>query len=87
LHSKNELEINRPIADVFSFVSNFENMPNWNYFVSEKVRKLSEGSIGLNTTFRQVRKTDTQEYKITEFEPNRRVTVETKELKKKKRKQ
>jgi hypothetical protein len=31
----------------------------------------------LNTTFRQIRKTDSQEYKITEFEPNRRVTVET----------
>ncbi len=76
LHFKNKLEINRPIADVFSFISNFENMPKWNYFVLE-VRKLSEGSIGLNTTFRQVRKTDTQEYKITEFEPNRKVTVET----------
>lgn len=76
LHFKNKLEINRPVADVFSFISNFENMPKWNYFVLE-VRKLSEGSIGLNTTFRQVRKTDTQEYKITEFEPNRRVTIET----------
>ena len=51
-------------------------MPKWNYFVLE-VTKLSEGSIGLNTKFRQVRKTDTQEYRITEFEPNRRVTIET----------
>jgi uncharacterized membrane protein len=76
LHFKNKLEINRPVADLFSFISNFENMPKWNYFVLE-VRKLSEGSIGLNTTFRQVRKTDTQEYRITEFEPNSRVTVET----------
>jgi uncharacterized membrane protein len=76
LHFKNKLEIYRPVADVFSFISNFENMPKWNYFVLE-VRKLSGGSIGLNTTFRQIRKTDSQEYKITEFEPNRRVTVET----------
>lgn len=76
LHFKNKLEINRPVADVFSFLSNFENMPKWNYFVLE-VRKLSEGSIGLNTKFRQVRKTDTQEYRITEFEPNSRVTIET----------
>src|SRR5215216_6413322 len=75
LHFKNKLEIHRPVADVFSFISNFENMPKWNYFVLE-VRKLSGGSIGLNTTFRQIRKTDSQEYKITEFEPNRRVTVE-----------
>ncbi len=76
LNFKNKLEINRSVADVFSFISNFENMPKWNYFVLE-VTKLSEGSIGLNTTFRQVRKTDTQEYKITEFEPNRRVTIQT----------
>jgi uncharacterized membrane protein len=76
LHFKNKLEINQPVAEVFSFISNFENMPKWNYFVLE-VTKLSEGSIGLNTTFKQVRKTDTQEYKITEFEPNRRVTIET----------
>lgn len=76
LHFKNKLEINRPVANVFSFISNFENMPKWNYFVLE-VRKLSEGSIGLNTKFRQVRKTDTQEYRITEFEPNSRVTIET----------
>src|SRR5918996_4130331 len=76
LRFKNKLVINRSVSDVFSFISNFENMPKWNYFVLE-VTKLSEGSIGLNTTFRQVRKTDTQEYKITEFEPNRRVTIET----------
>jgi uncharacterized membrane protein len=76
LHFKNKLEINRPVADVFSFISNFENMPKWNHFVLE-VTKLSEGSIGLNTIFRQVRKTDTQEYKITEFEPNSRVTIQT----------
>jgi uncharacterized membrane protein len=78
LHFKNKLEINRPVADVFSFISNFENMRKWNSFVS-KVTKLSEGSIGLNTTFSQARKTYTQEYKykIIEFEPNRRVTIET----------
>ncbi|HEX6283057.1 MAG TPA: SRPBCC family protein [Nitrososphaera sp.] len=76
LHFKNKLEINPPIDDIFLFISNFQNMPKWNYFVLE-VTKLSEGSIGLNTTFRQVRKTDTHEYKITEFEPNRRVTIET----------
>jgi uncharacterized membrane protein len=78
LHFKNKLEINRPVADVFSFISNFENMRKWNSFVS-KVTKLSEGSIGLNTTFSQARKTYTLEYKykIIEFEPNRRVTIET----------
>jgi hypothetical protein len=76
LHFKNKLKINRSVSDVFSFISNFQNMPKWNYFILE-VTKLSEGSMGLNTKFRQVRKTDTKAYRITEFEPNRRVTVET----------
>ena len=31
---------------------------------------------GINTAFRQTRKTDSQEYKIIEYEPNKRVAIE-----------
>ncbi len=72
----NNLIIGRPINEVFRFVADFENMPKWNYYVVE-VSKVSPGPIGLGTTFSQVRKTDTQRYKIVEFEPNRKVVVET----------
>lgn len=72
----NNLIIGRPINEVFRFVADFENMPKWNYYVVE-VNKVTSGPIGIGTVFRQVRKTDTQKYKIVEFEPNRKVVVET----------
>ena len=76
LKFENELEIKRPAKEVFQFLSNFENMPKWNYFVVD-VKKITDGQIGLGTTFRQVRKTDTQDYKIIEYEPDRKVAVKT----------
>ncbi|HET7088850.1 MAG TPA: SRPBCC family protein [Anaerolineae bacterium] len=72
----NNLIIGRPINEVFRFVADFENMPKWNYYVVE-VNKVTTSPIGVGTVFRQVRKTDTQRYKIVEFEPNRKVVVET----------
>ncbi|MGH9878561.1 MAG: SRPBCC family protein, partial [Nitrososphaerales archaeon] len=76
LEFKNKVEIGRPIAEVFRFLSNFENMSKWNHFVVQ-VRKMSDGPVGINTTFKQTRKTDVQQYKIIEYEPNERVTIET----------
>jgi uncharacterized membrane protein len=75
LEFSNKLEIRRPIAEVFQFLSNFENMPKWNYFVVN-VKKISDGPVGINTAFRQKRKTDSQEYKIVEYEPDKRVAIE-----------
>jgi uncharacterized membrane protein len=76
LEINNKVEIKRPIAGVFQFLSNFENMPKWNYFVVN-VKKISNGPVGINTAFRQTRKTDNQEYRIIEYEPKHKVTVET----------
>ncbi len=73
---ENVIEIDRPVDEVFAFVADFENVPRWNYFVTD-VSKTSEGSIGAGTTFHQVRKIDQQDYRITEYEPPHRVTVET----------
>jgi uncharacterized protein YndB with AHSA1/START domain len=75
LEFNNKLEIKRPIAEVFQFLSDFENMPKWNYFVVN-VKKISDGPVGINTAFRQKRKTDSQEYKIIEYEPNKSVAIE-----------
>jgi hypothetical protein len=72
----NSLIIERPVHEVFAFISDFENMPKWNYFVVE-VRKTSPGQIGSGTTFHQRRKADEQDYTITEYEPDRKVTVTT----------
>ena len=73
---ENTVYIDRPIGEVFKFLSDFENIPKWNYYVLE-VRQLSESPIGIGTTYHQVRKTDEQDFRITQFEPNHMVAVKT----------
>ncbi len=43
--------INRPLEEVFAFVSNLENDPPWNS--ATEMRQTSDGPIGIGTTFRQ----------------------------------
>jgi len=43
---ENRIRIERPREEVFDFVSNFENVPKWNYFV-ESVRKVDQIPIGI----------------------------------------
>jgi len=76
LEFENTIRIDRPVDEVFAFLSDFENIPKWNYFVLE-VRQLSESPIGVGTTYHQVRKTDEQDYRIIEFEPGHMVGVKT----------
>ena len=76
LEFENTIPIERPIDEVFAFLSDFENIPKWNYYVLE-VRQLSESPIGIGTTYHQVRKTDQQDFRIIEFEPNHTVAVKT----------
>jgi uncharacterized membrane protein len=76
LEFENTIRIDRPLDDVFAFLSDFENIPKWNYYVLE-VRQLSESPIGVGTTYHQVRKTDQQDFRIIEFEPNHTVAVKT----------
>lgn len=76
LEFENSIRIDCPIDEVFAFLSDFENIPKWNYYVLE-VRQLSEGPTGVGTTYHQVRKTDEQDFRIAQFEANRTVAVET----------
>jgi uncharacterized membrane protein len=76
LEFENSVNIDCPIDEVFSFLSDFENLPLWNYFVLE-VNKLSDGPVGVGTTYHQVRKTDEQHFRVVEFEPNQRLAVKT----------
>ncbi len=70
------VRINRPVAEVFSFLSDLENLPKWNYYVLE-VTKLSSGPIDTGTRYHQVRKTDEQDLRITEFDQNHKIVVKT----------
>lgn len=76
LEFENTIQIDRPIEVVFAFLADFENVPKWNYFVQE-VRKTSAGPVGVGATYHQVRKTDEQDFRVTEYEPYQRLVVET----------
>jgi uncharacterized membrane protein len=76
LEFENTIRIDRPVEEIFAFLSDFENIPKWNYYVLE-VRQLSESPIGIGTTYHQVRRTDQQDFRIIEFKPNHTVAVKT----------
>ena len=40
---ENKVVVKRPLEEVFEFMSHFENVPKWNYFVVG-VQKVSEDS-------------------------------------------
>ena len=73
---KNSILIERPLREVFAFISDFENMPKWNYFVTDVV-KHSDGPVGIGAIYHQKRKTDQQRFKVVEFKLNNAVAIET----------
>ena len=72
----NTIKVHRPIAEMYAFLLDLENLPKWNYYVLE-VTKLSTGPIGVGTTFHQVRVTDEQDLVITDLKPNWKIAVQT----------
>jgi hypothetical protein len=72
--------INRPIAEVFGFVANFENEPRWMPGILES-RQTSVGPIGVGTTFREVvqnlgpRMENT--FAVTQYVPPRTFAIES----------
>lgn len=73
---RNQIVVDKPMNQVFGFVSDFRNVPKWNYYVLD-VSKTSDGPLGEGTTFHQVRKTDEQDFRIITYRPNRQVTIQT----------
>ena len=71
--------INRPIAEVFAFVANFENHPQWEKNFQE-VKRLTLSPTGVGTTYRCVLKlpgqTATSKFEITEYEANKKIAFE-----------
>ena len=76
INFENKILIECPRQEVFDFVSNFENVPKWNYFV-RSVRKINEVPLGPGARFHQIRKTDQQQFEIIEFERPNKVAVKT----------
>src|SRR4030095_12987274 len=68
--------INRPIAEVFAFVANFENHPKWESNF-QKVKLLTSRPSGVGTTYQCDLKlpgqTATSKFEITEYEANKKI--------------
>lgn len=73
---ENTLNINQPVETVFAFMTNFENIPRWNYYVRDVQQIVGEAPV-VGAAYHQVRQHDRQVYLITKFQPNRAVTVKT----------
>ena len=73
----NTITINRQPAEVFAFLANFENVPRWNYAISE-TRNVTGGSVGVGSRYRQTRTLPTRSeemFEVTEFEPDHRLSI------------
>ena len=73
----NTITINRHPAEVFEFLAHFENLPRWNYAISE-TRKVSGGPVGVGSRYRQTRTLPTRSeetFEVTEFEPDHRLSI------------
>jgi len=65
--------VNRPVAEVWDFISNFENTTRWSRGVLE-ARQTSDGPLGVGSTLQTVVKAfgrrRTADYLVTEYQPN-----------------
>jgi uncharacterized protein YndB with AHSA1/START domain len=75
---ENAVMIRRPIEDVFAFLSDFENVPKWNYAIVE-TRKVSEGPVGVGTIYQQVRSVPSrseERFEVTAYNPPHQLEVQ-----------
>jgi uncharacterized protein YndB with AHSA1/START domain len=74
---ENTVLIRRPIEEVFGFLSDFENIPRWNYAIAD-TRKISEGPIGVGTIYQQVRSVPSrseERFEVTVYNPPRYLEI------------
>jgi uncharacterized membrane protein len=76
LHAR--IEIERPAAEVFAFLSNFENNPRWQQGM-RAARFITPPPIGPGSQYEQVARflgrTITTRFEITDFQPGRSISI------------
>jgi len=74
LRIENRISIKRSIADVFAFISDFQNLPKWNrHILSVDVE--SSSSVGVGSRHHQVRRNDEHLFEITTYDPSRQLAI------------
>jgi len=80
LKVEHSIVINKPVEQVWNFLTEFRNTPKWDIGVLE-TKQISEGPAGLGTTFQNIGpflgRNSVREYKVTEYEPNKKVAVKS----------
>jgi uncharacterized protein YndB with AHSA1/START domain len=75
---ENTVIIRRPIEEVFGFLSDFENIPKWNYAIAE-TRKVSQGPVGVGTIYQRVRSVPSrsdERFEVTAYNPPRNLEIQ-----------
>lgn len=77
---KNSVQINRPVEQVFDFVTNVENLPKWAGPVTE-AKQTSEGPVGVGAIQTQTaqflgRRVESSQ-EVTQYELNKRLSTKT----------
>jgi len=73
----NAVTINRPAAEVFAFLGDFENVPLWNYAISN-TRRVDDGPLRVGARYAQVRtvpRHSSETFEVTAFRPNGVVAI------------
>jgi hypothetical protein len=75
---ENTVMVGRSIEEVFAFLSDFENVPSWNYAIVE-THKVSEGPVGVGTIYQQVRSLPSrseERFEVTAYNPPRQLEIQ-----------
>jgi uncharacterized membrane protein len=73
----NTIAIDRPVPDVFAYLSDLENVPEWNWAIDDTTQT-TPGDPGVGTRYRQTRSTPrpvTEELEIVTLEEDDRLEV------------
>lgn len=74
----NTISINRPVGEVYAYLSDLEHIPEWNWAITETI-KTSPGPITVGTRYRQTRSVPqpaTEDLEITRLEPNQHIEID-----------
>jgi hypothetical protein len=73
----NTIIVQRPIGEVFSYLARFENIPQWNYAISD-TRRLTPGPVGVGSTYvqqRTVPSVSEESFEVTTYLPDRALAI------------
>jgi carbon monoxide dehydrogenase subunit G len=75
----NTVTIRRSAAEVFAFLSDFENPPLWNYdYAIGQTRRSGTGPVGVGTRYTQIRtvpRRAVETFEVTDHEPEQLVAI------------